>query len=68
MIHCYPLGDEREHDTTGTMCWCEPVVEWNDPVTGEAHPEALIIHHSADGRELIEQAEAIKDATPIRSK
>lgn len=61
-MHAYPVADEREHDLEGTGCWCEPKVMWSDPDTGEAFPEALIVHNSADGRELIEQAEAIKNS------
>lgn len=31
-----PLPDppEREHVTDGTPCWCEPEVEYVDPITG----------------------------------
>lgn len=60
MIHVYPLNDLREHDTgETTMCWCQPRVEFKDPETGEPYAEALVIHSSADGRELVEQAEGI---------
>jgi hypothetical protein len=59
MIHVFPIGDEREHVTEGTMCWCGPRVEWKDPTTGEAHAEALVIHHAADHREIVEEAERI---------
>lgn len=48
MIHVYPLNDKREHDTNGTVCWCEPVVDWD-------LPEALVVHNSADGQETLEQ-------------
>ena len=58
MMHVLPINDEREHETT-TTCWCEPRIEWNDPETGEVYSEALVIHNSADGRELIEQADEI---------
>lgn len=61
--HVYPLRDERPHDTSGTVCWCNPRVEFNDPETGEAYFEPLVIHNAADCRELIEQAEEIKTQT-----
>lgn len=53
-IHVYPLNDEREHDTTGTICWCDPTLD-------TASGGMIIIHNSADMRELIEQAEEIKN-------
>ena len=56
MIHVYPLNDEREHDTGDTTtCWCDPQL-----ITDE--PEMIVVHASADGRELIEQAEEILEA------
>lgn len=61
MIHVLPINDEREHEET-TMCWCGPHVEWSDHETDEAYSEGLVIHNSADGRELVEQAEEIKQA------
>lgn len=51
MIHVVPVKDEKEHEDS-SACWCKPVVEWE-------HAEPLCIHNSADGRELIEQAEEI---------
>lgn len=54
MIHVYPLNDEREHVTEGTTCWCDPQLDLEQP-------EIIVIHNSLDGRELIEQAEEIKD-------
>jgi len=59
MIHVYPVRDEREHELRGTMCPCGPRVEWNDPVTREAHVEALVVHRAFDCREVIEEAERI---------
>ncbi len=56
MIHIYPINDEREHEIGDTTtCWCDPKLDLEQP-------EMLVIHNSADGRELIEQAEAIKQA------
>lgn len=60
-MHVSPIRDEREHVLEGTQCWCHPEVLWNDPETGEPFTEALVVHNSADGRELIEQAEEIKN-------
>lgn len=54
MIHVLPINDEREHIEDGTTCWCDPQL-----ITDE--PELIIVHNSADGRELIEQAEAINN-------
>lgn len=59
MIHVLPINDEREHEET-TTCWCEPLVEWSNPKTGEAYSEGLVIHNAADCREIIEQAEQIQ--------
>jgi hypothetical protein len=54
MIHVYPVNDEQEHETGDTTtCWCDPTLEID-------RPEMIVIHNSADGRELIEQAEEIK--------
>jgi hypothetical protein len=55
MIHVYPINDEKEHELEGTQCWCEPVLDVSN------FGELIVIHNSADGRELIEQAEEIKD-------
>jgi hypothetical protein len=41
------------------MCPCGPRVEWNDPKTGNAHAEALVIHRAFDCREIVEEAERI---------
>lgn len=51
MRHIYPIGDEKEHDTESTGCHCDPIIDWE---------KSLVIHSAFDGRELIEQAEAIK--------
>jgi hypothetical protein len=59
MYHVYPINDEKPHDLKGTMCPCEPRVEWNDPETGEAYTEALVIHNAFDCREIVEEAERI---------
>lgn len=47
--HIYPLNDLKEHETNGENCWCEPTEE------EIANNGLLIIHNSADGRELYEQ-------------
>lgn len=59
MIHVYPLLDEKEHELEGTMCPCEPRVEWADPITHLPHREVLVIHNAFDCREAVEQAERI---------
>lgn len=48
VYHVYPLGDDRAHDTTTRgACWCRPVIE-------DGTFYALVLHHSADGREQYE--------------
>jgi len=64
MYHVYPINDLRSHEVEGTECWCRPYVEWQDPETGEIHPEGLTIHHSADCREAVEEAEEILKRRP----
>lgn len=59
MMHVYPINDEQEHDLTGTMCHCNPKVEFADPVTREPYSEVLVIHNAFDCREVVEQAEEI---------
>jgi len=53
MIHVYPLRDWIEHKIEGTGCVCEPRVE---PENGEM----IVIHNSADGRELTEEGKRRK--------
>lgn len=46
-IHILPVDDEIEHSTS-LGCWCQPTVE-------EVFVETLlVVHHSADGRELLD--------------
>jgi len=59
MIHIVPLNDEKPHDEDGTQCPCEPHVFFNDPETGEVLPEPFVLHKAWDGRELVEEAEAL---------
>jgi hypothetical protein len=59
VIHVYPVNDEREHELDGTMCPCNPKVEFADPVTREPYCEALVIHNAFDCREVVERAEEI---------
>ena len=54
MIHILPINDEKEH-VEETTCWCSPHL-----ITDE--PELIVVHHSADCRELIEEATAISIA------
>lgn len=47
LFHIIPQNDLREHDnTTSDGCWCAPI-------TRQSPTETLIIHNSADGRELL---------------
>lgn len=57
MIHVTPINDEREHEES-SACWCEPTVDWS-------YAEAICTHNAADCRELIEQAEEIKNSVKI---
>jgi hypothetical protein len=47
-VHVLPVNDLREHEESRD-CWCEPRVEADSDWTA-----ALIVHHSLDGRELVE--------------
>ena len=58
MIHVLPINDTREHEE-GTICWCEPCVEFRHPETGVAYTEPLVIHNAADCRDVVEDAERI---------
>lgn len=55
MLHVYPLNDEREHVLEGTTCPCDPRVEWRH--------QTIVIHNAFDCREVIAEAERIKDQT-----
>lgn len=46
-MHVYPLADLRRHVLCGP-CWCKPRLDLEDRT-------ALIVHTSADGRELVER-------------
>jgi hypothetical protein len=48
-IHILPVGDLRNHDEARS-CWCGPQIEQDD--NGRW---LVVVHHSMDGRELIEQ-------------
>ena len=56
MIHVMPVGDLREHEESDG-CPCGPDVRWGD----EDGPfdECVVIHRSWDGREVVEEAEAL---------
>lgn len=52
-IHITPINDLREH-LDSRDCWCKPRIEIEeDFLTDEK--KVLVIHHSLDGRELVEQ-------------
>lgn len=44
MIQVTPINDLMEHEQEGTMCHCEPEVDWS-------HAEAIVMHNALDGRE-----------------
>ena len=46
-IHVYPLNDIRDHDLEGTMCECQPRVEFDIGI--------LVIHNAWDFREVNEE-------------
>lgn len=48
MIHVIPNNDWIEHKEEGTTCVCEPRLEIENG-------EMIVIHNSADGRELHER-------------
>ena len=56
MIHILPVNDLKEH-VTKTTCSCNPDVRYRDE--HGVLPEAICVHNSWDGREIIEQAEAL---------
>ncbi len=59
-VQIIPQNDEKEHVGIGGTCWCKPSVEVNFKNGVEVSPP-IVKHNSADMRELIEQAEEIKD-------
>ena len=46
MINVLPINDLRDHEEA-TSCWCHPRLILDAP-------EIIAVHHSADGRELLE--------------
>jgi hypothetical protein len=48
-VHVTPLNDLREH-TDRRDCWCWPEVRYEP---GDL--AAVVVHQSADGRELVER-------------
>ena len=48
MIHVFPTNDKKEHVMEGTMCSCNPVLDWSTP-------ECIVIHRAFDGRECFEE-------------
>lgn len=52
MIHAYPVDEEARHELTGTACPCGHRVDWSEA-------DAIVVHRSWNGRELIEEAEEI---------
>ncbi len=60
MIHVYPLNDVREHDTESTLCPCKPRIDWSGP-------EAIVVHHAWDHREVHEELERLGIGVPCQS-
>ena len=50
-IHVLPVDDLKEHEESAS-CWCNPRVINADGLDFEQN---VIVHHSADGRELVEE-------------
>lgn len=48
MIHVFPLADLHEHTTEGTLCDCQPEVNW------QSAPTPVVIHKPYDGRRQLE--------------
>jgi len=49
MIHVYPKNDWIEHETEGTMCPCEPRIDWK---------LGIVVHNALDKREEKERQRA----------
>lgn len=47
-LHIVPVNDLREHDEQTEACWCQPRLEREGRTI-------IVVHQSADGRELVEQ-------------
>jgi hypothetical protein len=47
-LHIVPLNDLREHETKTRECWCQPTLKSESGTV-------LVVHQSADGRELVER-------------
>lgn len=58
--HVYPVNDEREHEMESSVCWCNPEIKWKDENGDIFSDGPLIVHNSADCREVVEEAERIK--------
>lgn len=48
-IHVVPINDLKPHSTEDNECWCMPRVE-------AQADGCLVVHNSADGREILERA------------
>ena len=42
----YPVADLREHQTFGSKCWCQPIIN-----------DGVVIHNAMDQREKYERGE-----------
>ncbi len=48
-VHVHPDNDDKDHKLN-RRCWCKPT---EDPPQSEG-AAPVIVHHAADGRELVE--------------
>ena len=46
-LHVLPIDDLRDHEESRD-CWCAPTV------SQEPDADPVVVHHAADGRELVE--------------
>lgn len=49
VVHVYPIGDSREHQCNRMECWCRPILNEDAGY--------VVVHNSADGRELFERGQ-----------
>lgn len=51
--HVLPINDLRQHEES-RACWCRPRIEIVESFL-PGPTSVLVVHHSADGRELVEE-------------
>lgn len=52
--HITPINDLREH-TDARDCWCQPRIEIVEDFLDASPARVIVVHTSADGRELVER-------------